>query len=58
MVEVPVEEVEVVVVAHVVNMVAIVVVAHQFSMEILPLIVVFSLKQLIPNNQKLFYPWW
>ena len=52
------EEVEVVVVAHVVNMVAIVVVAHQFSMEILPLIVVFSLKQLIPNNQKLFYPWW
>ena len=37
------EEVEVVVVAHVVNMVAIVVVAHQFSMEIVPLIVVFSL---------------
>ena len=60
-VEVLVELLEAVVVEHVVDMTAEmvepVVVAHQFEMEMVPLLVGFSLEQLQLDQQQLCYPW-
>ena len=60
-VEVLVELLKAVVVEHVVEMTAevveSVVVAHQFEMEMVPLMVGFSLEQLHLDQQQLCYPW-
>ena len=57
----PVKVMEAFMVEHVVDMgvevVEAVVVAQQFTMEMVPMLVVFLLEELLPYHQQLFYPW-